>query len=164
MFSETSEFEEKIKQGALEKTAELQGAYNHWTEAFSNHSLQAAYALIAANWAVHGGPGASILNVQWAKWSLAVVFFFLGFNLIVSWCLGRMLDKRCKYAEANTTRWESEYKSQLKRTEYDSWPYTSLIEGIGIFQRYIKLFAPLVAAVFFGLSLFTGTAEPLSPP
>jgi hypothetical protein len=135
--------------GAAKK--ELQTAFNDWSSILTEHSRQIAFAIIAANWAVHGDTSKVISN--WgAKWSMAIVFIFLGVDLLITRLLIRQHYKQYLYAEENEKRWDDEY---IEGREKRYWPYTALIEYTGIFYREFKCWAPMFAAILFVVSLFS---------
>jgi hypothetical protein len=70
-------------ENAGEAGKELQQAFDDWCSILTTHSLNATYAVIAANWAVHGRPKAILDNV-WSKWSMTVALVFLGLNLLMT--------------------------------------------------------------------------------
>ena len=129
-------------------TKEVQDAFNAWCEILTAHSLQASYAIIAANWAVHRGLDA-ILGNAWAKWSMAVVVAFLGFNLLATGWMAYLHYRQMLYAGDDSQRWEREYQQELRY-----WPYTKKIENLGCILRVVKVVAPCAAAVLFVISLF----------
>lgn len=64
---------------------ELYTGFNDWSSIVTNRSIEASFALIAANWAVHGSAD-NILHNFWAKSSLITIIVFLGANLVgTSW-------------------------------------------------------------------------------
>lgn len=132
---------------------QLSSDFNDWCEILTLHSVQAAYAIIAANWAVHGR---ATLTNDWSLWSLTVVIAFLAANLGLTSLMIRSHFKQFAYAELNPKQWQQEYLQYESRTGGKSyWPYTRGIEYLGVSLRLLKTFAPLVAAVLFIVSLFT---------
>ena len=132
---------------------ELQTAFNDWGSILTTHSLQAAYAVIAANWAVHGATK-KILDNCWSKWSLTIVLVFLGINLLATRCMVRLHYKQHLYAGENPNQWQREYE-QSKGKRY--WPYTKCIEYLGVALRELKAWGPVIGAFLFVLSLFFGS-------
>lgn len=149
---------------AGEALAQLNTDFNEWCSILTSHSLQTAYAVIAANWAVHG-TAHKILENSWSTWSLALVFAFLGFNLVTTRCMIWLHFRQYMHAEEDNERWKAEFKaSQNKRSP---WPYTKSIEFLGKALRNVKLAIPLLAALFFIISLFlkdfTSVVELIKP-
>ncbi len=130
---------------------ELFDGFNEWGATLSSHGLQAAYALIAANWAVHGNARAILDNI-FAKLSIAMIICFLGLNLLGDWWMVLLYENRLKYADDDKDRWEKEFQDAAK--EKSSWPYTKLIENLGLWLRILKTLAPVIAGILFILSLF----------
>ena len=125
--------------------------FNDWGSILTKHSIQAAYAVIAANWAVHGN-AQNIINNSYAKASLVIVFLFLGINIFASGWMIRMHFNQYLHGEESSKRWETEFKkSRSKRT---FWPYTKGIEYLGRALRLVKIWAPIIAAALFIFSLF----------
>jgi len=134
-----------------EASKELFDGFNEWCSALSSHSLQAAYAIIAANWAAYGNANA-ILNNTFAKLSMATTIAFLGLNLLGTKWMALLYEKRCEYANQNKERWEKEFEDVVAISS--SWPYTKLIEGLGFWLRLLKTCVPVIAGGLFILSLF----------
>ncbi|OVE74484.1 hypothetical protein BVX94_00100 [bacterium B17] len=125
--------------------------FNDWSEILTTRSIQAAYALIAANWAVHSSVDAILQNI-WAKRSLVSVFVFLGLNLVLSYFITGSLYRQYYRAESNLDAWEKEYEKSNKQPS--AWPYTKTSEILGAALRAIKVWMVVLATLFFLVSLF----------
>ena len=136
---------------AGEANNELYQGFNAWSAGLGTHSVHAAYALIAANWAVHSGANA-ILGNRWAKWSLAVVIVFLGLNLLCIWLMTALYRRRCSYADEDKARWAGEFEDASAAGS--PWPYTHTIECVGRFLEGLRILAPIAGGTLFILSLF----------
>ena len=123
--------------------------FNDWCEIFTSHSLQTAFALIAANWAVHG-TSRTILNNTWAKWSIISILLFLAINLIIDYIMTTEHNKRYRHADDDPVRWEREYKENATDK---IWPYSPCIEYSGKFLRILKLLCPVISSIFFIISV-----------
>ena len=130
---------------------ELHTDFNDWSSMLTTRSIEMAYAIIAANWAAHGNMG-SILTNKFSKWSIIVVFIFLGYNLVVTRIMVNLFDNRYRFGAEDQERWDKEYKQA--QTKLDPWPYTKEIENFGSQIRWIKFLAPLIAGLLFVISLF----------
>jgi hypothetical protein len=128
--------------------SELYDSFNSWCEILTAHSLQASYAIIAANWAVHKGVDA-ILKNPYAKASMAFVILFLGLNLLIAGIMTLLHFKQLNYAEDNPNKWQEDFEQSKKH-----WPYTKCIEDLGLILRGLKICLPFVAAILFLISLF----------
>ena len=137
---------------AGEAKEELQTEFNYWGSILTSHSIQIAFAIIAANWAVHGSARV-ILENCWSIWSMAIVLGFLGLDLLATRLMIRLHYKQILYSEEDVERWNKEY-NQAKGKRY--WPYTKRIENLGIIFRELKVWAPVLAAILFIISLFFG--------
>ncbi len=125
--------------------------FNDWSSILTTHSMQASYAIIAANWAVHSNANA-ILSNCYSKWSFAIILSFLGLNLLCTQLIVRMHYRQYIYAEKDSKRWQKAFEeTRGKRTH---WPYTKGIENLGIFMRWLKVWAPALSAFLFIVSLF----------
>jgi hypothetical protein len=133
---------------------EVVSAFNDWSSMLTNRSIEASFAVIAANWAVYGS-AAAILAKPFAKWSIIAVIVFLASNLLMEWLMCCLLFARSQYAERDHNQWQQEY-DETKGTP-DPWPYTEGIENLGHGLRVLKAFVPLIAAVLFIVSLFCGS-------
>ncbi len=126
-------------------------AFDDWCAILTRHSIQAAYAIIAANWIVHGNTQ-TVLGNTWSKLSLALVFIFLGLNLLATRWMIKWHYKQYLYADANPERWEKEFEKS--KTRQTAWPYTEKTQNLGVWLRRLKVWAPVIATVFFIVSLF----------
>ena len=122
--------------------------FNDWSSILTTHSVQASYAIIAANWAVHSDANAILVNC-YSKWSLVI---FLGLNLLCTQLMIRMHYRQYIYAEKDSERWQKEFKETRGKRTY--WPYTKNIEHLGVFMRWLKVWAPVISAFLFIISLF----------
>ncbi len=138
---------------AGEAAAELFSGFNDWSAILTKHSIEAALAVVAANWAVHGTAGALLRN-GWSKWSMAVAIAFLGLNLLLTGLMASRYNKQTGYADHDKDRWEREYEKAAGKASV--WPYTRFIEVLGCVLRGLKVFVPLIAALLFVVSLFHG--------
>jgi hypothetical protein len=136
---------------AGEGLKEVGSAFNDWSAILTSHSIQAAYAIIAANWLVHGN-AQTVLGNTWSKWSLALVFIFLGLNLLATRWMIKWHYKQYMYADADPERWEKGFEKS--KTEQTPWPYTKKIQNIGVWLRELKVWAPVAATILFIISLF----------
>lgn len=128
----------------------LNAEYDYWSGTLSDYSYKISFAVIAANWAVHGSANAIISN-SFSKLSMITVFVFLCLLLIVSFILIRLHSRQFRYGDEDTDRWEREFLT-AKDSRY--WPYTKAIHFFGKGLQYVKLILPLAAAAFFIISVF----------
>lgn len=135
-----------------EGSKRLQDDFNAWSEMLTTRSIELSFAIIAANWAVHGNEN-NILNNFFAKWSILIIFVFLGVNLMFTWLLSERLFARHDYAEKNHESWKKEFEN-YKKEKNPIWPYTHFIEGSPKYLRHLKFLLPLLSASFFIKSLF----------
>ncbi len=138
---------------AGEATKELVEAYTACSSALTKHSIEVAFAVIAANWAVYGGTREIITNL-WARWSVVIALLFLGYNLVATRLMAQRNWDQIELAESDHEAWEKGFE-QTAGTN-DPWPYTKKIESLGHTMRAVKAFAPVVGAALFLLSLFLG--------
>lgn len=145
---------------------EIFDSYNAWSAGLGTYSVQAVYALIAANWAVHTNASGILGNV-FAKFSIIVAVVFLGLNILATGLISRLCNKRVEHSE-DCDRWDREFKETQdipegttgkRKKELKAWPYTSLIQNVGSFIRILKIWAPVLAGVLFILSLFFSFSE-----
>ncbi len=136
---------------AGEGLKKLGQAFDDWASILTTHSVQASYAIIAANWAVHSNANAILANC-YSKWSLVVILSFLGLNLLCTQLMIRMHYQQYLYAEKDSKRWQKEFEETRGKRAY--WPYTKGIEHLGIFMRWLKVWAPVISTFLFIVSLF----------
>lgn len=135
---------------ASDATKELYEGYNAWTGGISKLALQSVFAIIAANWAVHGHAG--ILGSVFAKLSIALALAYLAILLGCALLLVRDYGQRFKYAEADRMRWLSEFEREERQST--EWPYTRRIERIGGFLSGSAFAVPITSGACFLLSLW----------
>jgi hypothetical protein len=136
---------------ASEATKEINDQFNDWSSGLSSHSLQAIYAIIAANWAVHRN-AADILNNGAAKWSLIIGIGFLGLNILLGSWLTWRLSKRNRYISENLNRWESEFGKA--ENIVGDWPFTTFMKKLSTALHILRFAAPSTSAGLFIASLF----------
>jgi hypothetical protein len=124
--------------------------YLYWTGKLTETSLQLAYAVLAANWAVFGSVD-KILTNFWSKLSVALVVVGLGLIVAGAKWMGELHQKRIDYAESDPSRWKAEYTEASGKR--DPWPFTSVIERVGRVTREAKTWLPLLAGVLFLIAL-----------
>jgi len=132
--------------------AELLTGFNTWTKSLTEYGTKAAYALIAANWAVHGAAGKVILQNLWSSLSIGAAALLLAVHVLVVWAMGYLHGQRVDYAVTDPTRWEREFNDPKNITS--TWPYTALIENLGTFNRWLLVVLVLVSGTCFIISLF----------
>jgi hypothetical protein len=141
-----------------EACKEVHEGFNAWSSGAPSFGRQMAYAIIAANWAVHATGdhlATSILSNHWAKCSMIVTLCYLGVNLILAWFMGILYDRRVTYTETDKDRWEREFNAYQTASAESSWPYTMLIEMLGKLYRFINMFFPLLGGVLLVVSMFS---------
>ena len=131
---------------------ELLDAFNIWSEGLSRHSIQAVYAIIAANWATHVQPSKPILNDTLALWSMGICIAFIVINIVISGILTELHRYRWREAEDRTETWVLDFKN--RNDKKSKWPYTNKIENFGTALRFIRVSIPFIAGSLFLISLF----------
>jgi hypothetical protein len=133
---------------AFKALESLEGGYAYWSSKITETSVQLSFALIAANWAVHGSD--ALKTELLPRISVACAFLGLMTTLITANCLTKLIDKRQDYAEEDPSRWEAEW--QNSQTQKDPWPYTRAIERVGEISRCLRFWFPILGAIFLGFS------------
>ncbi len=131
---------------------ELYKGFNDWSSSIASHGMQAAYSIIAANWAVYGGAN-GIMESPYAKNSMAIIVTFIGLNLLFTGWMTFLYTERNKYANDDKERWDKEFRKEIDGSS--SWPYTKFIENLGAFMRFLKVGAPVIAGSVFVCGLFS---------
>ena len=134
---------------------ELHQHWGAWSAGLGKFALQAAFALMAANWAIHGSSHRGILANVWAKWSMTVGFLYLTFLLIL---IGRhvlLLRRRHAYADFDRVRWQTEFDRESANVG-TPWPYTEEIERNGDVMLWLHFAAPLLMGCLLLVSVFLG--------
>ncbi len=131
---------------AGEASEEVYESYNEVTGLFGKYAVEICYALIGANWAVHG-TSHGILDNEYAKWSVAAALIFLGMNLILAgahaFCLGTIVDD-----STDEESWKEAFQAAEKE-----WPYTKNIEDIGLARTILRFVCPLIGTILFIASI-----------
>ncbi len=130
---------------------DLLDAFNIWSEGLSRHSVQATYAIIAANWATHVKPNNPILADTSACWSIGICIAFIMANIMITGVLNQLHKDRWKEAEDNTESWIRDFNN--RNDSKSQWPYTKKIDNYGVVLLYLRTFAPLIAGAIFIHSL-----------
>jgi hypothetical protein len=118
--------------------------FEYWSGKLTETSLQMCYALIGANWVIFGSVN-GILHSSLAKWSLVLVLFALGSNVIGAWMLSESLRRQIAYGEKDSTRWATEYQNAKGKDV--AWPFTDRIQNTGKFMRWIKAAFTLASGI-----------------
>ena len=130
---------------------ELRSGFNEWSGSVASYGRYAAYAVIAAAWAVHGTKDGLLANL-WALRSMIVAVSYLGIQVFLTWWMALLYRQRCEYANENSERWEQEFRSEENINS--PWPYTGFIEKLGELIRLLHVVAPLLAGTLLIVSMF----------
>ena len=130
----------------------LEDSFNIWSAGLSRHSVQAIYAIIAANWATHVKPTNPILSDKLAVWSMAFCIAFIMVNIFITGKLTKLHKDQWQEAEDNTESWKRDFRNRNDKNS--EWPFTKEIECYGIALHYLRIFVPLIAGSLFLISLF----------
>ena len=128
---------------------DLTEAFNAWTAGLAIYSVQATYAIIAANWAVHSR---QFLSNRYAMWSIGVCVGFIMVNILLVWVITEFHGYRMNKAYSDKSWWLKEYNKRA----LTKWPYSRKIEYTSFVLRIIKGLAPIAAGILFILSLLCG--------
>lgn len=128
---------------------ELRRYADEWSTAVGSLGIQATYAIIAANWAVHSNAG-KVLGNMYAAISMGLCIGFLLIALLLTETMTELLRNRWQRAEDSPEWWSREWKEKAT----SRWPFTDGIERLARWLRYFKVCSPIVAGLFFILSLF----------
>ncbi|WP_322050623.1 hypothetical protein [Paraburkholderia bannensis] len=142
---------------AKDASAELYATFNVWTGKLSAYGPQIAFALVAANWAIHGSRAQMLANT-FAKWSLVVAVGYLAFLLPAMYLMIGLLRGRMNYADADRGRWEIEAAEDaaLAPGVKTSWPYNKRIDWSGRGLHLAHVLAAFVSGSLLALSVFLG--------
>jgi len=137
---------------AGEASKDIQTCFEAWSSGLSSYGVQAAYAVIAANWAVHTQTNAILANDA-AKWSMLVAIAFLGLHLGVLFLMTWLYRNRVNYIDDDKDRWGEEFDAAGKKKR-DPWPHTKTIECVGSVKRWLLLLGPVTSCLLLIASLF----------
>lgn len=130
---------------AKEALDKVQDTYDYWSGKLTDVTLQIAFALIGANWAIFNNVNGIVSNL-WSKASMLCVLLALVANVIAALALSEMSNKRVTYAEADLVRWEAEFKDNSGKKV--AWPFTETINGTGRFMRWIRATLIVLSGAF----------------
>lgn len=130
---------------------ELHVHFGDWSSGQAKYALQLTFALMAANWALHGTTTA-ILDNRWATWSMVAAIAYLAvFHGLMSW-LVRLSRRQHRYADADKRRWASEFAANAGAQS--DWPYTPWMERVGTFMYWAHLVGPLLCGALLLCSVY----------
>jgi hypothetical protein len=147
MNQEKELFDKTIQEG----TSDLLETFNAWSSGLSNYSVQATYAIIAANWAVFASAD-SIMKAPWALWSIGVCVLFLSINILGVGVITEMHHNRLRKALHEHKWWMAEYECRNEKNS--EWPYTVATETWSLRLRLLKIVAPLIAGFLFIIAIY----------
>ena len=136
---------------AADATSELHDHFGNWTAGLGKYGLQIAFALMAANWALHGS-NAALLRNPWAKWSMVVAVVYLALLLLSIGYMVRLSWQRREYADADKARWAAEFEANADRPS--AWPYSPAMEHAGNAMAVLHVLGPLVSGALLMVSIF----------
>lgn len=129
---------------------ELTTGFNELSAALTTYSVYAVYAVIGANWAIHG-TAQTLLSNQWAKWSMVIAIGYVAVHLTCVGCMTLLYRRRCDYADHDKKRWAREYANNAARGS--PWPYTHLIQRLGGTMRAFHVLGPLASGALLIVSM-----------
>jgi hypothetical protein len=148
---------------AGEAAKEVHTAYNDWTSSLGKHGLQLTFALMAANWALHGTTK-SILDDWLSTASMLIALAYLTAFLSLTYWLVHEHRKCHDRTDADKVSWAKEF--QESASSKSSWPYTKRCETLGDTLHFLHFAAPvscgalLVMSVFWNLYVSTPSPAP----
>lgn len=127
--------------------------FHYWSAKLTDSSFTLSAAVIGANWAVFNSVD-KILGNPWAKWSVAVVIFSLGINLLGVKVMSERLRAQMEHAEEDPKRWSDEFFETLGKN--DPWPYTVDVIQLSRVLRECRTWFPVLGGLLFLTALITG--------
>ena len=140
------------KESAEKGKEDLIKKYNSWTAGHARFCVQAAYAIIAANWVAHPKPEAIITN-GFASASIALCVIFISINIFMVGRIAEMNYEEFNDAEKDEDAWIEKYR--MRNDPKSKWPYTQKIENWAKFRRILMTWLTLLSGIFFVASLFS---------
>jgi hypothetical protein len=121
-----------------------------WTRTLGSRSVEACYAIIGAAWAIHGGSG--ILRNAWATFAVVLALFHLGAGLGVVLWIVVLLDRRLDLSQREPETWKLAWQTSARPDSH--WPYTALVDRVGLFFQWEKAIVPMFGALSLVVSFF----------
>jgi hypothetical protein len=143
-------------ESAADATSELHEHFGAWTAGLGKYGLQVAFALMAANWALHGS-NTGLLQNPLAKWSMIIAVAYLGLLLLSMAFMVHQSWLRRQYADADKARWLEEFKAVA--TQPSAWPYTPSMERTGNVMAALHVLGPLLSGALLLVSIFVGSPK-----
>lgn len=140
--------------------SELHDHFGNWTAGLGKYGLQVTFALMAANWAVHGS-NAALLQNPWAKWSMVTAVAYLALLLLSMGTMVRESWLRREYADRDKARWAREFAATADGPS--AWPYSAAMERLGNIMAVLHVLGPLVSGALLLISIFTASPVALGP-
>jgi len=139
---------------AADAAAELHEHFGNWTAGLGKYGLQVAFALMAANWALHGA-NATLLHNPWAKWSMITAVIYLALLLLSMGFMVRESWLRREYADVDKARWAREFRAAADRPS--PWPYSAAMERMGNLMAVLHVLGPMLSGALLMISIFAGS-------
>jgi heme/copper-type cytochrome/quinol oxidase subunit 2 len=135
-------------QQPADATKELHDHFNAWTGGLSSYALQVTFALIGANWALHGS---QIFDDRWATLSMTVAILYLAIRLVLYGAMVLVTWYRHRYADADKQRWAQEFHESADKES--AWPYSRWNDIIGATLHWLHVILPLTCGVLLLVSI-----------
>jgi hypothetical protein len=136
-------------QQATDATKELHDHFNAWTTGLSGYALQVTFALIGANWALHGS---QIFGDRWATLSITVAILYLAIRLALYGAMVLVTWYRHRYADADKKRWSREFRENADKES--PWPYSRWNDIIGATLHWLHVILPFACGVLLLVSIW----------
>ena len=121
---------------------ELVEHFHAWTSGLSGYSMQATFALIGANWALHESADAVATDAN-ARLSLVIAVAYLAVRLVLYGLMVWFTWYQLAYAERDKNSWAREFKESLQ--EKGCWPYLPAIHWVGHILHVLNVVGPTLA-------------------
>lgn len=146
---------------AGDASKELYDDFGAWTASLGKYALQLAFALMAANWALHGS-SKNILDNPWATASMFCAVLYLTAFVVLMRLRTEEVRRQYEYAEGNKDLWHQEYLDNL---QIDSrWPYTKRCEDLAGLLQWLHFLGPLLCGLLLLISVYVGDGTRSPPP
>ena len=143
--------EDEITEEAKRGKERLVENTNRWNTSLETLSVQLAYAIIAANWAVNASSN-SILANFFAKYSIGTAVLFLAINVVFLGINTEIMWHRTNKADRDRKWWSSQARLKLLDSN-TSFPFESVSGHLSTSLRWLRLLLPAVSGLLFALSL-----------
>ncbi len=125
---------------------QVRARYGAWTDMIARRSMEAIYALGAANWVLlSSDKAAHLCQSKWLAFSIILCFSFIAMNLVFAWFIKEILLRRLLKSEGDRYWWKQQSSTDIH------FPEGSKIYYISWWLHNLRILIPILAFIFFSM-------------